>query len=126
MRRITGRPANSIVLPVTRICGTEWRNSRTMSCAKHGQESGQRSPAVAEREFGFEIDFRHGAVQLGEIKQRVVSETAGAARGFEDEAFDGAVGGVYGLAVARGDQRAMVMRGTLRGRDSGHALQKDH
>ncbi len=81
---------------------------------------------MAEGELGFEINFGHGAVEAGQVEKRVVAEAAGAAGGFEDAAFDGAFGGVEGLAVAGGDEDAAIVGGAAVGGDAGEALQQDH
>ena len=36
---------------------------------------------MTEGELGLEIDFGHGAVKVWQIEERVIAETAGAARG---------------------------------------------
>ena len=55
---------------------------------QHGEQCGDGAAAMAEGVLGFEIELGHGAVQCGEVEERVVAEAAGAARGFEDQAFD--------------------------------------
>ena len=59
--------------------------------------------------------------QFGQIKQGIVAETAGAARGFENHPFDGAIGDLHHLAIARGHQGAMVAGGAQRRRESQRA-----
>jgi hypothetical protein len=90
-----------------------------------GKECGEGATAMTEGELGLEVDLGHGAVELGEIEKRIVSETAGAAGSVEDHAFDAAVGLVCGVAVARGDKYATVACGAPRGRYSFETLQQD-
>ena len=92
----------------------------------HGQECGEGASAMAEGELGFEVDFGHGAVECGQVEERVVAKAAGAAGRVEDEAFDRALGGVKRQAVPGGYQNAAVARGAGGGRDAGEALQQDH
>ena len=54
------------------------------------------------------VDFGHGALEFGEVKERVVAKAASAARSIEDDSFDGTVGGVLNATIARGDKYAMV------------------
>jgi hypothetical protein len=92
---------------------------------KLGKERGERSAAMAERELGLQVNFSHGAVTLWEIKQRIVAEAAGAARRVEDHTFDGAIGHVCKLTVARGNEHAMIAGGALGRRNSVETLEKD-
>ena len=50
----------------------------------------------------------HGAVEVGKEEEGVVAEAAGAAGSGEDEAFDGALGGVEEFAIAGEGERAAV------------------
>jgi hypothetical protein len=53
------------------------------SGAQHGQQRGNGAAAMAERVLGFEIEFGHGAVERGQVEERVVAEAAGAARALQ-------------------------------------------
>ena len=68
---------------------------------------------MAEGEFGFEVDFGHGAVKGGQVEERVIAEAAGAARGIEDQAFDLSLCGVKGQAVAGCYKNAAVAGGAV-------------
>ena len=76
--------------------------------------------------LGGQVDFGHGAVEGGEIEERVVSKAACASGRLEDKAFHGAVRGVEGKAVAGGDQDAAVAGGALGLLHAGEALQQDY
>src|ERR1700722_289009 len=80
---------------------------------------------MAEGELGLEIDFGHGAVKVWQIEERVIAETAGAARGAEDHAIDGAIGHVCWLAVTGSDQYAVIASSALLGWDGVEALEED-
>lgn len=92
---------------------------------KLGEKRGEGSTSVTEGELGLEIDFGHGPIELGQIEEGIVTESAGAARGVEDHAFDGAIGRVSGLAVARGDENAMISGGTFCRWNSVEPLEKE-
>ena len=81
---------------------------------------------MAEGMLGFEIDFGHGVLEFGQIEERVVAEAARAARRFEDESFDRAVCCIEGLAIAGGDEDAVVAGGALGCWNAGEALEQDH
>ena len=72
------------------------------------EECGEGSAAVAEGEFGLNVEFGHGLVFVGEIEERVVAEALRAAWGGEDLAFDGSVADGEDLAVADGGEDAVV------------------
>ena len=72
------------------------------------EECGEGSAAVAEREFGADVEFSHGLVLFGEIEEWVVAEALGAAWGGEDLAFDGAMTDGEDLAVAGGGEDAVI------------------
>ena len=76
--------------------------------------------------LGGEVDLGHCAVEGGEIEERVVAETAGAAGRFEDESFDCSMRGVEGQAVAGGDKDTAITGGALGQGHAGEVLQKDH
>ena len=80
---------------------------------------------MAVRELGVKINFSHGLAKLWQIKEWVVSEAAGAARGVEDHAFDGSISHVCGLAIACSDENTMIASGALRGRNGIEALEED-
>ena len=87
---------------------------RGLEVRKEGfEEGGEGSAAVAEGEFGLDVEFGHGLVLFGEIEERVVAEAAGAARGGEDFAFDGAVADGEDLSVAGGGEDAVVAGGRI-------------
>ncbi len=75
---------------------------------KSFEEGGEGSAAMAEGEFGCDVEFGHGLVLFGEIEERVVAEALGAAGSGEDLAFDGAVGGGEDFSVAGGGEDAVV------------------
>ena len=77
----------------------------------HSQQRGNGPPPAAERELGLDVDFGHGTVQRGQVEERVIAKAAGAARGFQNESLDRALGGVEGHAIARGHQHAAVAGG---------------
>jgi hypothetical protein len=77
------------------------------------EESGEGSAAVAEGEFGFDVEFGHGLVFVGEIEERVVAEAVGAAGLGEDIAFDGTVADGEDAAVAGGGEDAVVAGAAL-------------
>jgi hypothetical protein len=64
------------------------------------EERGEGSAAMAEGEFGFDVEFGHGLVLIGQVEEGIVAETAGATRGGEDFAFDGAMADAEDLSVA--------------------------
>ena len=97
-----------------------------VSDVKHGQKTLERAPPVAERKLGFEIQFGHAAVNLRQIEERIVAKAASAARGFKDEPFDGAFGGLDEMTVARGDQDAAIASRPLRRGNRSKALQEQH
>ena len=68
---------------------------------------------MAEGEFGFDVEFGHGFVLLGEIEERVVAEAVGAAWCGQDLAFDGAVSDGEDVAVAGGGEDAVVAGAAL-------------
>ena len=45
------------------------------------EEGGEGSAAVAEGEFGLDVEFGHGLVLFGEIEEWIVAEAVGAAWG---------------------------------------------
>jgi hypothetical protein len=77
------------------------------------EEGGEGSAAMAEGEFSFDVELGHGLVFVGEIKERVVAEAAGAAWGGEDLAFHGAVTDGEKVAVAGGGENAVVSSAAL-------------
>ena len=56
------------------------------------EESGKGASAVAKRELFLEIDFSHGAFEAGQVEERVVAKSAGAAWSAQDDAFNRALG----------------------------------
>ena len=92
---------------------------------KLGEKRGEGSTSVTEGELGLEIDFGHGAIELGQIEEGIVTKAAGASGGVEDHAFDGAIGRVSGLAVTRGDEDAMISGGTFCRWNSVEPLEKE-
>jgi hypothetical protein len=72
------------------------------------EEGGEGSAAMAEGEFGLDVEFGHGLVFVGEIEERVVAEAAGAAGLGEDIAFDCAVADGEDVAVAGGGEDAVI------------------
>ena len=92
---------------------------------KLGEKRGEGSTSVTEGELGLEINFRHGAIEPGQIEEGIVTKAAGASGGVEDHAFDGAIGRVSGLAVARGDENAMISGGTFCRWNSVEPLEKE-
>jgi hypothetical protein len=83
------------------------------------EKGGEGSAAVAEGEFGFDVEFGHGLVFVGEIEEGVVAEALGAAWCGEDLAFDGAVADSEDVAVAGGGEDAVVAGAALGERDAG-------
>ena len=81
---------------------------------------------MAEGMLGFKVKLSHGLIESRQIEERIVAKTPGAARGFKDEAVDGALRNVEGLAVAGSYERAEVARGALSKGNIGKALQEDH
>jgi hypothetical protein len=79
---------------------------------------------MAERELGFEIDFGHAAVEVGEIEERVVAEAAGAAWCGEDLAFDGPMADGEDVTVAGGGEDAVVAGATLGEGDAGEEMEE--
>ena len=82
------------------------------------EECGEGSAAMAEGEFGFDVELGHGLVFVGEIEERVVAEAVGAAWGGEDIAFDGAMTDGEDVAVAGGGEDAVVAGAALCERNS--------
>src|SRR6266702_230917 len=72
------------------------------------EECVEGAPAVAEGELGGGVELGHGLVVLREIEEGIVAEAVGSARGGEDLALDVAVAGAEDLAVAGGDEDAVI------------------
>src|ERR1700677_1796026 len=53
-------------------------------CRQQGKQLHDGTAAMAERELGLHVDFRHRPIQLRQIKQRVVAKAAGSARRLEN------------------------------------------
>src|SRR6266702_8767911 len=87
------------------------------SGSQHVQQGLKGAAAMAERKLVFERDLSHGAVERGQIKQRVVSKTAGASRSVEDHALNRTLGGVKWPTVASRYQDAAI---------AGRALSRGH
>ena len=77
------------------------------------EECGEGSAAVAEGEFGLDVEFGHSLGFVGEIEERVVAEAIGATGLGEDVAFDGAVADGEDMAVAGGGEDAVVAGAAL-------------
>ena len=73
---------------------------------------------MAEGEFGFDVEFGHGLVFVGEIEEGVVPEAVGAAWGDDDLTFKGAVTHGEDFAVAGGGEDAVVAGAALCERNS--------
>jgi len=93
---------------------------------KLGKQRCEGAAAMAEGELRLEVDLGHGAVELGQVKEGIVAEAAGAPRCVQDHAFDDTIRGVRRFAVARGDQNATVSGGALWWRKGVKALKKDN
>ena len=87
--------------------------------AESVEEGGEGSSAMAEGEFGGDVQLGHGLGLFGEIEERVVAEAACAAWGGEDLAFDDSVADGEDFAVARGGEDAVVAGAAFGEGDSG-------
>jgi len=76
-------------------------------------KSDEGAASVAQGEFGFEIDFGHGAVEGGEIEEWVIAEASGASGLGEDLAFDGSVADGEDVPITRCGEDAVVARASL-------------
>jgi len=81
---------------------------------------------MAEGQLCVEIDFRHGALEFGKKKERVIAETARAARRVQNDTFHGSITGVLDAAVAGSNQDAVVAGLSLLQRLISETLKKDH
>src|SRR5580704_5928798 len=72
------------------------------------EQCGEGSAAMAEGEFGLDVELGHGLVLFGEIEERVVAEAVGASGCGEDFAFDGAVACGEDFSVASCGKDAVV------------------
>jgi len=87
-------------------------------------QSLHRSAAVAEGEFGFDVEFGHGLFLLREVEEWVVAEALDAAWGGEDLAFDCAVTHGEDFAVARGGEDAVVAGAALGERNASKEVEE--
>jgi hypothetical protein len=71
---------------------------------------------MAEGQFGLQIYFGHGALKFGKVEERVVSETVGATRRIQNDAFDGTIACVRHTAISGSYEDAMVSGPALLGR----------
>ena len=84
-------------------------NSQGLELRKESfEECGEGSAAMAEGEFGLDVELGHGLFLFGEIEEWVVAEASGASGCGEDLAFDGAVAGGEDFSVAGGGEDAVV------------------
>ena len=91
---------------------------------EHGEKCDDGTAPMAQGELGFEVDFGHGAVEGGEVEERVIAEAAGAPGGFENQTFDGALRCRERLAVSGGYQDTAVAGGAFGTGHAGEALQE--
>src|SRR5260370_8531209 len=77
------------------------------------EECGEGSAAVAEGEFGFDVEFGHGLAVAGQVEERVVAEAVSAAGLGEDIAFAGAVADGEDVPVASAGEDAVVAGAAL-------------
>jgi hypothetical protein len=86
----------------------------------------ERPAAMTQAEFLLETDFRHGAIQLWEIEERIVAEPSGSAGRLQDYALDRPFGCVNDLTVAGSSQHAAISRLTPIFGNIDHPLKQDH
>lgn len=69
-----------------------FRDVGILSDVQLGQERREGAAPMTQGELGLQVNLGHGALKLGQIEERVVTESAGAARSIKDDALDGAIG----------------------------------
>ena len=72
------------------------------------EQGGEGSSAVAEGEFGLDVELGHGLVLLGKIEEGIVAEASGATGTGEDLALDCAVADGEDFSVACGSKDAVI------------------
>lgn len=68
---------------------------------------------MAKPELCFQVNLGHRAAELMQIEERIVAESAGPARGFQDGSFDCSGSYMEYLPITRGSENASIARGAF-------------
>src|ERR1700733_2957463 len=80
---------------------------------------------MAEHPLGLVVHFGHGACAVGQIKERIVSETVTTTRSGEDAAFGRALRGQQSVSIAGSSRHTLIAGAALALRTASELLQQE-